>query len=187
MEIDPNIPSDEYIFDRRFKCLVPQLDTTSKEYLKLFGMPTVGDRGIDREMANQLITTYKTISEMALLFRDGVIVRIPNMQDCETIYKYVEYHLSRWANTVSNSVNKGIMPVDDLVTLDQFASAIYPHATSNPKKLVSSNTFEQHLDNGFMNIDKLFGKQKEETKESDVQIEQRESYANVFINKTRWR
>lgn len=193
MEIDPSIPSDEYIFNRRYMCMVNQLDTTSKEYLQLFGVHTTGDKGIDKEMANQWITTYKTIAEMAELFKDSKAVKVPKMSDCEAIYKSVEYHLSRWATTAKTSIHTGSMPIDDLLLLDQFATAIYPYAIENSsKREIIDNLFARELDTTFINFDNIFGKPVD-SKPRDVDEEgyeklaPRESYQNAFMDTRRWR
>lgn len=191
VEIDPDIPSDEYIFNRRFKCLINELENTSIEYLKLFGHITTGDRNIDKELANQWITTYKTIAEMATLFGQGITVKVPSMKDVEVIYRYVEHHLARWANVARVSLNRGDMPVEDLLLLDKFATALYPYAremTSN----IADNPFERFINNEFINIDNVLGKKQpkpisQEDQENNTQIEQRESFANAFMDKTRWR
>jgi hypothetical protein len=131
--VDEKIPSHVYIFDRKFKCLVPQLDTTSKEYLKRFGMPSSGDKKIDMELANQLITTYKSIAEMVDLYSKGVNVRIPKISDCKLIYEFVEYHIVTWRNQLQRGLNNGQAPIDDLIAMDSFATAIYPYALSDKK------------------------------------------------------
>lgn len=193
MEIDPNIPSDEYIFNRRYMCMVNQMDTTSREYIKLFGTPTTGDAGIDREMANQWITTFKTIAEMASLFKESKVVRVIKNADCEAIYNSVEYHLKRWAETNQTSLNTGSAPVEDLMLLDQFATAIYPHALNNTsKRKIIDNMFEKELDTVYVNFDNIFGKPideevKEYDEEGNVKLPQRQSYANAFVNRQRWR
>lgn len=193
MDIDPTIPSDEYIFNRRYMCMVNQMDVTSKEYIKLFGTPTTGDSGIDREMANQWITTYKTIAEMAVLFSENKTVRICKTSDCEAIYNSVEYHLKRWAETAKTSLNSNAAPIDDLMALDNFATAIYPHALrSNETKVLIDNLFVKELDNVFPTFESIFGRSVEEKKpetdeDGNVKIPQRESYANAFINRERWR
>lgn len=193
MEIDPDIPSDEYIFNRRYMCMVNQMDTTSKEYLKLFGTPTTGNLSIDREMANQWITTFKTIAEMAELFKDSKVVRVLKPADCEAIYNSVEYHLKRWAELTKTSLNTGSAPVEDLMLLDRFATAIYPHALENTaKRKIIDNMFEKEIDTVFINFDNIFGKPIDETpqerdEDGNIKLPQRESYANAFINRQRWR
>lgn len=193
MEIDPCIPSDEYIFNRRYMCMVNQMDTTSKEYLKLFGSPTTGDPNIDREMANQWITTYMTIAEMASLYKENKAVRILKNSDCEDIYKSVEYHLSRWANTTKSSINSAAAPIEDLMVLDQFATTIYPFALRNTeKRKVIDSLFVNELNNTFFTFESIFGKSLDETpkdldEEGNEKLPQRESYANAFVNKERWR
>jgi hypothetical protein len=193
MEIDPSIPSDEYIFNRRYMCMVNQMDTTSKEYIKLFGTPTTGNVAIDREMANQWITTFKTIAEMAELFKDSKVVRVIKQDDCETIYNSVEYHLKRWAELSKTSLNTGSAPIDDLMLLDRFATAIYPHALENTsKRKIIDNMFEKEINTVFINFDNIFGKPideapQEKDEDGNIKLPQRQSYANAFINRQKWR
>lgn len=188
--VDMSVPSHEYIFKRMFMCIVNQMDITSKEYLTKFGMPTTGDPNIDREMANQLITTYKTIADMVDLFRQGITVRVPKQQDCKTIYEYVDYHIQSWAQAVQNGLNLGNAPLQDLIEMDKFATKLYPYALDNKLIMENSSVFVQQLGNNFITHDNVLGTMKSPTQvqqESNLdengQLPQRESYADIFINR----
>lgn len=188
--VDMSVPSHEYIFKRMFMCIVSQMDITSKEYLKKFGMPTTGDANIDREMANQLITTYKTIADMVDLFRQGVTVRVPKQQDCKTIYEYVDYHIQSWAQAIQNGLNLGNAPLEDLIEMDKFATKLYPYALDNKLIMENSSVFVQQLGNNFITHDNVLGSMKSPTRileesglDENGQLPQRESYADIFIKR----
>lgn len=189
--IDVNVPSHEYVFKRMFKCVVSQMDITSKEYLKKFGVFTTGDPGIDREMANQPIVTYKTIADMVDLFRQGITVRIPSQTDCKTIYEYVDYHIQSWAQAVQNGLNLGSAPLEDLVEMDKFATKLYPYALNNQHIMENTTVFMKHVGNTYANIDNVLGSTSiieppKDTEDDNLpKMPQRESFAELFISRGR--
>ena len=192
--IDLSVPSHEYIFHRLFKCIVNQMDITSKDYLKRFGTQTSGDIQIDREMANQPIVTYKCIADMVDLFRDNAPIKVPSMSDCKLIYEYVDYHIQSWANVVQHSLNLGNAPLSDLIEMDKFATKLYPYVLDNKTIMENSSVFAQHLGGNYVTFDNVLGSYKspfqieEEAKKEQELIPQRDSYADVFVARSKsWR
>lgn len=113
------------LWERSFMCKVPQLQTTSIEYLQRFGMVSSGDKNIDRELANQLITTFLPIHQLAEYHRDGVPVYMCRRDDLEVIYDLVDKHLHAWKMHMGTGLNKAMAPIDDLIALDSFANSLF--------------------------------------------------------------
>lgn len=113
------------LWELSFMCRVPQLQTTSLLYLQRVGTVSSGDPAIDRELANQPITTYKPIHEMAELHRDGVVVRLCKREDAKVIYDHIDKHLSAWKTNMGIGLHRVDAPIEDLVALDMFANSIF--------------------------------------------------------------
>ena len=116
------------LWDILYKVRMPYLQTTSVEYIKMFGMPTSGDKGTDLEMANQWITTYQSIASLTEHYSNGVSIKIVDPSDPKRIYEAVAAHLEAWKSQITYGINIGGAPIEDLIKLDNFANAIYEHA-----------------------------------------------------------
>ena len=128
-------PTSYYIWEPLFRCRVPQLQTTSKEYLRHFGMPTTGNDAYDKDLANQLIDTAIPIAKMVEYFTKGIPVYIVKQADVKTIYEYIENHLLAWKRQLEQGVNIGGAPVDDLIAMDAFAKYTNTQNITSPEKL----------------------------------------------------
>lgn len=117
-----------YIWEPLFRVRVPQLQTTSPEYIRHFGTPTTGDAAIDRDLANQLIDTAIPIAKMVEYYKKGIPVYIAKTSDTKIIYEYIENHLLAWKRRLEVGVNIANAPIDDLILLDKFANSVYEHA-----------------------------------------------------------
>jgi len=124
----PPIDTSKNLWELKFLCKVPELQTRSVEHIKFFGTPTTGDSAIDKEMANQWITTFKCIDDMVELYKQDIPIKIVNPPDVKRIYDYISKHLHAWKSQISVGLNIGDAPLEDLVHLDRFANTIYEHA-----------------------------------------------------------
>lgn len=123
----PEVDTTVGLWDRRFECRIKQLATTSDTYLRLFGTHTHGDKAIDREMANQLITTFLPIVDMAEYYKNNVTIHIAKRSDLPVIYDLVEAHLNAWKYHLGRGLNTRKAPIEDLMLLDKFANSIFGH------------------------------------------------------------
>ena len=144
----------------------------------MFGLPSVGDPYIDSQFHNQLVDVMITINDMVEYYRKGVTVRITVHEDTKTIYEIIKNYLISWNQKLLNGINIGVAPIDDLVLLDKFASAIYPHAKSHfkaedaLKQLMGSmgNSSSSWLGRNSVNQQELAPEQVPEKHESMAQI-----------------
>jgi hypothetical protein len=116
------------LWELKFLCRFPELQTRSIEHIKFFGTPTTNDSAIDKELAQQWITSYITIDEMVEHFKKGVPIKVVSYEDVKKIYDYISQHLHAWKSQLSNGLNVGDAPISDLVDLDRFANVVYDHA-----------------------------------------------------------
>lgn len=130
-----------YIWEPLFRVRVPQLQTTSAEYIRHFGTPTTGDASIDRDLANQLIDTAIPIAKMVEYFKKGIPVYIAKTSDTKIIYEYIENHLLAWKRRLEVGVNIANAPIEDLILLDRFANSVYEHAKYHFTPDVVESTF----------------------------------------------
>jgi len=116
------------IWDYLYKVRVPYLSTMSEEYIRQFGVPSSGDKKIDKEQMNQLITTYMTIEKMVSLFKEGVPIRLVEPDSPKRIYESTSKYLDYCRNMLERQINISDAPLEDLLAMDLFANSVYEHA-----------------------------------------------------------
>lgn len=124
----PVTDTSKNLWDLKFLCRFPELQSRSIEHIKFFGTPTTNDPAIDRELSQQWITSYISINDMVEHFKAGVPVKVVSYEDVKKIYEYISQHLHAWKSQISVGINIGDAPLDDLVDLDRFANVVYDHA-----------------------------------------------------------
>lgn len=142
---NPPIDTASYLFDYLFKCRIPNLQTMSVEYIAFFGMPTTGDQGIDKELADQWITTMINISKMVEYHKQGISIKIAKYEDVKTIYNYISLHLQAWKRQIEDGINLGDAPIDDLIDLDAFANTVYDHAKYQFTRDIADSILARHM------------------------------------------
>lgn len=134
-----------YLWDYYFKVSVPQVQATSLDYMRVYGNYITGDKGVDREVAMQWLTTSMPIHRMVDLYKEGSQIKIINQADVKTIYEYISRHLTAWRSRLERGINIGGAPFEDLIALDQFAHAVYEHAKYHFSKDVVESILAQEL------------------------------------------
>jgi len=143
--IDHSKDSAYYIFEYLFMCKIPNLQSMSADYIRHFGMPTVGNKKIDAVMSQQLITVMIPISQMVEYFQQGIGVYITDRNDVLVIYDFITHHLTKWKLKIATSINSGAAPVDDLIAMDEFANSVYDHAKYQFTKEIADSLFTRNL------------------------------------------
>lgn len=126
-----------YIWNKLFMCRVPYLQSMSPDYVRHFGVPMSGDPVRDKAIVSEKITTMLTIAQMVEYFSKGVTVGVVKHADTSLIYQYISDHLNAWRQQLEVGLNNRDAPLDDLLAMDRFASAVYVHA-------------KQHFDDEFV-------------------------------------
>lgn len=127
------VPEDKrttawYIFFKKFRCQLPNIDTYSKDYVRNFGMPSSGDLAIDRQLANEIVDRLLSIAEIAEYHSSGTNIRVVHYEDTKEIYERITDHLNFWKKEMEDSYHPVTVPMEDLIKLDKLAAAVHPHA-----------------------------------------------------------
>jgi hypothetical protein len=195
-------PTANLIFDYRFMVRVPDLQTRSEQHIKMFGVHSTGDRAQDIVMANQLITVMISIAEMVEYHKQGVNIRVVKRQDVLTIYDYITRHLQAWKDRLNQGLNIGDAPIDDLISLDQFANVVHESAKYQFTREIADSILAKHLASTItFNKHNIFKKEssaaavisnQDSTKDKVEKEEdlQRDGFAQLFkdkkIGSSRW-
>lgn len=175
------------IWENLYEASVPYVETISAEDLKRRGLPTVGNRDLDRQMNNDLVNVVITIDAMVEYFRRGVTVRLRNGADAKQIYDIVNNYLLAWKEQIETCINVGNVPSEDLMLLDRFAEMIFPvakrwGATPTPAKSFFENFFTAN--GAFVTRNSLFAKPKEGeiSEEQEAHVSQSNALAAAIAN-----
>jgi hypothetical protein len=133
------------IWDILYFVRIPYLATMSIDHIREFGIPTTGDKNTDRSQASQLITTYLSIAKLVDYHREGIPIRIINSTDIPKIYAAIANHLDAWKVQLSNGLNIGDAPIEDLLAMDRFANDVYRHAKYDMVNQESDSSFVRAL------------------------------------------
>ncbi len=127
------------IWEQLFNVLMAYKDTLSIEEIRAFGMPTVGDKTIDNQVANQMVDRYLCVNDMVEYYKKGIVFYVKKHSDTKEIYDIIDAYLKAWIFNLDQSINISGAPVEDLIALDRFACAIYDHAVNHitPEKYQS--------------------------------------------------
>ena len=125
---DPDYDTTIKIWDYLYRVRLPYIQSRSIDDLKKYGVALTGVSEIDKDIKNQLITVMLPISQMVEYFKEGTSVRICSQSDVKEIYDSISDHIMAWKDRLSNGLNLGNSPIEDLIAMDQFAHAVYEHA-----------------------------------------------------------
>lgn len=170
------------IWERLFQTVIPYRDTVSADFVRLFGMPTVGDPVLDKVMQEELVTQYLTIDNMVTHFKNGITVRLVTLSDSKIIYELISAYLRHWQEKIRFGVNVGGAPIDDLILLDRFAAVVFPYAAQHfTQEFISSNLVQGVTGGGkWLTRDTIF-KPQENPDEKPPEPYKHRSMAEVFI------
>jgi len=122
------------IFHYLYKCYIPQHHLYSRDYLDTFGIPTTGDREVDKQLANSPTLCQLSIADMAEHFANGANMSLENPRVSVEIYETVREHLVNWQRIVQDPLDTTEPPLDDLRKLDEFAGEVYKIARGYMEK-----------------------------------------------------
>lgn len=178
---DPITATGKPIWEALFMASVPFKDTMSDDYIRLFGMPTVGDPVIDRDMHNQPIYTYMTINKMVEYFRAGINVKIQKHSDTKRIYDIISRYINCWKEQLDHGINIGGAPIDDLILLDRFASVVFEHAVQHlTYEYLNSDAIRDLTGNGAWMSRNSFIKAPVIQTDEEPQYQKHQSLAELF-------
>ena len=124
------------IWDHLFLVQMRYRDTKTIEELRHFGLPTVGNSVLDKQIHNEIVTIMITMNDIVEHFRVGTRVEFVNNGDCEYGYDMVNDYLKAWNSQLQRGVNLGNAPIEDLLLLDKLATVLYEQSRyfNGPRK-----------------------------------------------------
>ena len=117
-----------WVTRKLYRCRIPYIQTLSPDYIAFFGVPDSGDERVNQQMRNELTEVHLPIGRMAEYFATGTQIYIPDPRVTKEIYERIVNHLKAWKHEIENRMHPGDVPADDLIKLDKFAAALFPHA-----------------------------------------------------------
>lgn len=116
---------------------VPDFVTMNTDYIRKFGVPSSGNRDVDKMMATN--TTYVKIPIIKILeyFDNGVEVQIPVRADMISMHKSIEDYLTEWREHIKYEIN--LNPNEHktlLLSLEKLSKLIYDKAY--PKEVLDA-------------------------------------------------
>jgi hypothetical protein len=132
------------LFHHRWHVSIPEMYLYDKAYLEEVGIPSSGDRAIDRQMAHNRREMRLTAAALALFLDEGAPIRLINPKDAIPLYRLIVEHLNNWKMVISTQFNYGKPPIEDLRKFDALAAAVFPVASQFPEfKPQESNVMER--------------------------------------------
>jgi hypothetical protein len=123
-----NVDTTVKLWDYFYRIRIPVIASTSLEDLRKFGTRITGIKAIDSTAHSQTFVRYASIADMLKFYKEGVPVRLVDPGDAKVIYEDISLHIHSWKTRLERGINIGEAPIDDLITMDQFASTVYEHA-----------------------------------------------------------
>lgn len=121
---DPRYP----IWGRLFMCRVPRISHYSTQYLETYGLPTSGNRDLDRDLIMQSDSVYITINDMIEHYNQNTTISIVKQHDTKEVYEICQEYTFDWADRLQQGILAQSTPFEDLIKIDEFAAAVYEHA-----------------------------------------------------------
>lgn len=117
-----------YLWEEKFLCRVPFMQTMSKDYLRIHGVPFTGHVESDRSMHQELVQRMLSINQMTEFFGQGTVISVCKHEDTKRIYEYISNHLKAWKRELEVALDVRNAPLEDLKLLDRLAASVYVHA-----------------------------------------------------------
>lgn len=134
----------ERIWEDLYAVYAPDFVTMNSDYIRKFGVPSSGDKNIDKMMSSNLSYVKIPIIRILEYFENGIEVQIPSRADMIAIHKAIENYLSEWREHIKYDINldKGKHKVL-LLGLEKLSRLIFDkaHPREVLDELVKINTF----------------------------------------------
>jgi len=117
-----------YLWNELYLCRVPFMQTMSKDYVRIHGVPFTGHAESDQSMHSELVQRMLSINAMTEFFEKGVTVAVVRHEDTAKIYNRISDHLKAWKRELEVALDVRNAPLEDLKLLDRLAAAVYVHA-----------------------------------------------------------
>lgn len=132
------------LFFTEYKVQIRQIDAYSDTHNDIFGHYGDTDR-----WANEMVAVRRTIVEMALMRKMGIPLWLSDFRKSSQIYDTIIEHLEYWRRRLESSIDRVSPPLEDMVTLNDFASELVPTARQylDKSKIVKGRGFLDIVNN----------------------------------------
>lgn len=93
------------IWEDLYNAYVPDFVTMDREYIRRFGVPSSGNRDVDKMMSNSSSFVKIPIIKILEHFENGIDVQIPSRADLIAIHKAIEKYLEEWRQHLKYDIN----------------------------------------------------------------------------------
>lgn len=93
------------IWEDLYAVYAPDFVTMNSDYIRKFGVPSSGNKDVDKMMASNLSYVRIPIIRILEYFENGVEVQIPSRVDMIAIHKAIENYLSEWREHIKYDIN----------------------------------------------------------------------------------
>lgn len=132
------------IWEDLYAVYVPDFVTMNRDYIRKFGVPSSGNKEVDKMMATNLSYVKIPIIKILEYFDNGYEVQIPSRQDMIAIHKHIEDYLSEWRDHIKYDINLNRMEHKGLlIGLERLSKLIYDKAY--PKEVLDEPLKPSHF------------------------------------------
>ena len=123
------------IWEDLYNALIPDFVTMNRDYIRRFGVPSSGNKEIDKMMSSNVTFVKIPIIKILEYFENGIDVQIPSRADMIAIHKNIELYLDEWRKHLVYDINldRG-RHKDLLLSLEKLSKLIFDKA--HPKEVV---------------------------------------------------
>lgn len=115
----------DQLWDNLYPVKVRYIASIPENIMRDFGVPTCGDKALDRQGREEMINIIIPISDILEYYRKGERVIWRHHPDLNEVYSIITNYLTAWNQELSEGLNSADVPMQDLRDLDQMAASVF--------------------------------------------------------------
>lgn len=167
------------LWDKLYHVSYPYFASRTLEDIQKNGVPTTGDKELDRLHTKELIRGYlpvasKGLSIIGMVIDRGVQVNFITYTDVFTVYDDIQIHLNAWQSHLINGMNRNKAVTEDLLKFDKLAKILFDSFVKfdTSRGTEYKSNFMRKLGRGLITGDAFSALSKDKPDEQAVKIEQ---------------
>lgn len=142
-----SLTTAERIFFVRYQISVPAYAVTGTQHYQQRGIATSNNKDYAKSESNEPVFLNYPISRIAELVADGISITFVTPKNTLEIYRAITDHLAAWKKAAMQDMHKLNIPRDDLITLNDLASKVFPIA----RQWMADDIRASKIDNALIN------------------------------------
>lgn len=118
-----------YLWHEVYLVRLPRIQLMSEDEIRNYGLLDSGSVVENRLTMHEMAEVMLPIVKIMYHYENGARISVVKPSDTKWIYDRITAHLEAWKKYLDTKLNIGNAPIEDLIRLDKFANAVYPHAT----------------------------------------------------------